>query len=307
MAIRTRSVIAATLSLDTAFFIANFLVFYFGGSRAVLSQALYTITDVIAGVMIYWGVKVSLEPPTHTHPFGRGKERFFWAFTAGLVTFSVAGFLVLVEGILEIMSPVHIIDLPEALATVAATLVASLVSLAIVLEEIREQKVTFETIMESEHQEIKMILVQDIVSMMGAGVALTGILLVYMTGNVLYDGLAASVVGALLVGTGFVFAMDAREFLVGKGVSAEDGKTILSIVERYPFVRQVQGMQSMLMGPDEVLVGLRVNFVNELTTDDVEMHIDQLRQFVTGEFPRIKHLLIEPVAEYDMTVRSEWH
>jgi cation diffusion facilitator family transporter len=297
MAIRTRSVIVATLALDSAFFIANFIVFYYGGSRAVLSQALYTITDLVAGIMIYWGVKVSLEPPTHTHPFGRGKERFFWAFTGGLVTFSVAGFLVLVEGLLEIMHPGRLTDLMQGIATISATLVASLISLTIVLLEIREEKVTVETIMVSEHQEIKMILVQDIVSMIGAVVALTGIYLVYATGNVLYDGLSASMVGALLVATGFVYAMDAREFLVGKGVSPAEGEIIFSIVERYPFVRKVEGMQSMLMGPDEVLVALRINFVDELTTDDLEIVIDELRQFVTGEFPRIGQLIIEPVAE----------
>jgi cation diffusion facilitator family transporter len=305
MAVQTRNVIVATLALDAALFLVNMTVFLVGGSRAVLSQALYSITDVIAGIMIYWGVRASLEPPTHTHPFGRGKERFFWAFTAGLVTFSIAGALVFVEGVLQIFQPTHIYDLTDAFVSVGATLVAAAASLSVVLWEMRKEKTTIQEIMESEHQDFKIVLMQDLIGLVGATVAMTGIYMVYRMGTVFFDGLAAAVVGAMLLGTGFVFALDARELLVGKGVSAGEGKVILSIVERYPYVRRVEGMQSMLMGPDELLVALRINFADELVTDDLEMHIDQLRRFVMGESPRIRQLLIEPVAETSgMTLRE---
>lgn len=293
---RTRQVIVATLALDTCFFALNLFVFTIGGSRAVLSQALYAITDVVGSLMISWGMWASQIAPDMTHPFGRGKERFFWAFTAGLVTFSLTGFLVLATGILQMVHPSTVSDLTDDFLTVAGTLAVGAVSLTVILYELRRDHTTVQALMASDNQEMKILFVQDAVSLFGALVAISGIYLVSMTGNAFYDGLAASVVGLLLIGTGFVFALDARELLVGKGVSAEEGRTMLSIVERYPYVRQVQDLRSMLLGPEELLVVLRVNFVDELTTDEVEIHIEELRRFVTAECPRIAHLMIEPTA-----------
>ncbi len=294
---RTRLVIGATLALDTLFFAVNLVVFAVGGSRAVLSQALYAITDVLGSLMISWGMAVSQVEADTTHPFGRGKERFFWAFTAGLVTFSLTGYLVLAMGVLQMLHPVHVAALHDALVSVGGTLLVGAASLTIILWELRRDRVSVRSLLSSDNQEMKILLVQDAVSLVGAAVVLVGIFFVLMTDNDFYDGLAAAVVGILLVGTGFVFAFDARELLVGKGVSPEEGKTMLSIIERYPYVRQVRELKSMLLGPDEALVMLRVNFVDELTTDEVEMHIDQLRRFVTSECPRIRYLIIEPAAE----------
>lgn len=294
---RTRTIIAITLTLDMVFFGVNLAVFLYGGSKAVLSQALYAVTDVVGGFMIYWGMRPGLAEPSSTHPFGRGRESFFWAFTAGLVTFSLTGFLVLVEGVLQILNPTRISAIGDDLVAVAGTLVVALGTLLFLLYEFAQDGMTIRKVMESDHQEMKIVLVQDAVGLVGGAAALTGIYLVFLTGNSLFDGLAASVVGLMLIGTGFVFAADARDLLVGKGISAKEGKTILSIVERYPYVRHVQEIKSMIVGPDEVLVALRVNFVDELTTDEVEMHVDQLRRFVMGESPRVRYLVVEPVGD----------
>lgn len=140
-------------------------------------------------------------------------------------------------------------------------------------------------------------LVQDVLGVVGALVALTGISLVYLLHDGRFDGVAAAFVGAILIGAGIEFAMEAKELLVGKAIPVTEGKEILSIVERYPFIRGVEGMQSMVLGPEDLLVILKLNFVDGLNTDDIEMHIDQLRRFVMGQCPSVRHLILEPVAE----------
>ncbi len=288
--------ISATLLLDGIFFVLNLSVAISGGSRAVLSQAVYTVTDLIGAVMILLGHRASERPATPQHPFGRGKERFFWAFTAGLVTFSLAGALVLVEGGLQILAPRPITDLVPGLLTVAGTLASSLGSLLVVIFELRRDGETVESLLASDFQGMKTIFLQDVVSVAGAGVALVGLGLVRISGQAFYDGLSAAVVGFLLLLTGFTLAAESRALLVGRAMSEREGREILDLVSDYPFVRRVVGMQSMMLGPEEALVTLQVNFLDELSTDDIEIHIDQLQQFVKGSHGQVRHLIIQPVS-----------
>ena len=294
---RTRRVVLLTTIISSTFFIANLLAFLYSGSKAVLSQSLYAVTDIVGGLMIYWGIRVSREPPSHIHPFGRGKERFFWAFTAGLVTFSLTGAVVMIVGLLQFLDPARIVDIRGDLLVVGATLAAGTLSLAIAIRETRRDHLTVRELMRSDRQEMKVMVVQDVLGVLGAIIAIVGIYLVFMTHDERFDGAAATFVGALLVGTGIEFALEARELLVGKAIPVDEGKEILSIVERYPFIRGVVGIQSMMLGPDDILVILRLNFIDMLTTDDIEMHIDQLRRFVMAECPSVRHLIIEPVSE----------
>lgn len=293
--LRTSLVVSATLALDALFFAFNLVVFLQGGSRAVLSQAVSTLTDIIGSLMILWGQWAAALPASPKHPFGRGKERFFWAYSAGLVTFALAGGLVFTEGLEQALAPRSVSDLSTGLLTVGGTLLASFGSFLVVMLELRRDKRTVHQLLEGTQLGVKTIFLQDLVSLAGAAVALSGIAIVRVSGMPMFDGVAAAIVGALLLYTGFALAAEGREFLVGRAVSAEEGRAILSLVERYPFVRHVLGMQSMVLGPDDRLVVLRVNFMDEMNTDDVEMHIDQLRRFVAGEFPRVQHLIIEPV------------
>lgn len=291
---RTSLVVVASFLLNLVFIVLNFLVFEAGGSHAVLSQAVNAATDLTGGLMILWGQWASSLPASPTHPFGRGKERFFWAYSAGLVTFSLAGAFLLVFGFEQVSSPHDVGAITASLGVVAVTLVGNAASISVVLWELRRDGGTVRELLASAHQGVKTVFLQDLVSVVGGAVSLVALFLVQRTGLEFIDGLAAAMVGGLLLFTGFALAGEGRELLVGRGIGEEEGRAILSMVERYPFVRQVVGMQSMMLGPDDRLVALRINFADEMSTDDVEMHIDQLRTFIRGEFPQIKHLLIEP-------------
>jgi cation diffusion facilitator family transporter len=291
---RPQVIIVATVLLSGVLFVFNLIVAVQGGSRAVLSQAIYTITDLIGGVFILWGFVASQKPPTVDHPFGYGKERFFWSFTASLVTFTIAGVIVLVVSFGQIVTPSPVTALPASLAVVGATLVASLIGILVTLRELRRGQETVTELIESAHQGLKTIFFQDIVSVGGSIVAFGGIVVIYLTHNTVLDGVAAFGVGLLLLATGFVLAAESRALLVGKSVSPDQARTILQIVERDARVRKVRGFQSMMLGPDDILVALRVNFQDGLNTDQIEAAIDQVSLALRQTFPAIRHLVIEP-------------
>ena len=291
---RSQVILWATLALNAALFGANLVVAIISGSHAVLSEAIYTITDLVGAVVLLWGFVVSQRPPDLDHPFGHGKERFFWAFSAALITFSAAGLLALVTGLQQVASPEPLSRLPYALGTVALTLASSLGGIYVAFRELRHGEESLQSFLESAHQGVKTIFYQDVVSACGSAVALVGLAVVYWTHDYIVDGIAASGVGAILIATGFVVAAETREFLVGKSVSREAARTIIRIVEKDPRVRRVRGLQSMLLGPDDALVALRVNFQDGLTTDEIEAAIDQVSLELRNAAPQLRHLLIEP-------------
>ncbi|HZY92494.1 MAG TPA: cation diffusion facilitator family transporter [Thermoplasmata archaeon] len=291
---RSQVILWATLALNAGLFAANLFVAVLSGSHAVLSEAIYSVTDLVGAVALLWGFVVSQRPPSLDHPFGHGKERFFWAFSAALITFSAAGLLTLLSGLQQIFSPGPITHLDAALATVGATLVTSLVGLVVALRELRHSEESLQSFLESAHQGVKTIFYQDVVSACGSVVALVGLGIVYWTHDVIVDGIAAAGVGAILIATGFVVAAETREFLVGKAISREAARTIIRIVERDPRVRRVRGLQSMLLGPDDALVALKVNFQDGLTTDEIEAAIDQVSLELRNAAPQLRHLIIEP-------------
>jgi cation diffusion facilitator family transporter len=291
---RTQVVIWATIALNAGLFGANLFVAQLSQSHAVLSQAVYSLTDLVGGVLLLWGQVASTRPPTHQHPFGHGKERFFWSFSASLVTFTVAGLLVLTDSLGQLISPQPVDHIGAALAVVGLTLVVSIAGIWVTLRELRVARTTVQRLIESSHQGLKSIFYQDLVSIAGSMAALVGIALVYQTGNPAYDGLGASIVGVLLVVTGLVLAAESRELLIGKAISPDEARAILTIVERNPRVRRVREFQSMMLGPEDILIALRVNLQDGLNTDQVETTIDEISSAVKATYPAVRHFIIEP-------------
>ncbi|MCI4339962.1 MAG: cation diffusion facilitator family transporter [Thermoplasmata archaeon] len=291
---RTQLVIWATIALNAALFAANLFVAQISQSHAVLSQAVYSLTDLVGGVLLLWGQVASTKPPTHEHPFGHGKERFFWSFSASLVTFTVSGLLVLTDSLNQLVSPHPIDHVDAALAVVGLSVVVSMVGIWVTLRELRAAQKTVQYLIESSHQGLKSIFYQDLVSIAGSVAALVGIALVFRTGNPVYDGIGASVVGILLVITGLVLAAESRELLIGKAISPDEARAILTIVERNSRVRRVREFQSMMLGPDDILIALRVNLQDALTTDEVETTIDEISSAVKATYPTVRHFIIEP-------------
>jgi cation diffusion facilitator family transporter len=293
---RSQVIIVATLLLNGALFALNLDVAVVSGSRAVLAQAIYSVTDLLGAVLLLWGLYASRLPADYRHPFGRGKERFYWAFVSIVVTFTVAGIIALTTGIDQAASPVAISHIGDALIVVGATLAVSAVSIAVTLRELRHSRQTLQSLLESRHIGLKAVFYQDVVSIIGCLVAFFALLVVYRTGQYAADGAAAVIEGVLLVITGLVLTLESRGFLIGQALDPEEARTILSVVERHPRVSKVRALQSMVLGPDDALLALRVNFHDGLTTDQIEATIDEVTLALQQSHPVLRHIVIEPEA-----------
>ena len=291
---RTQVVIVATVLLNAALFVANFTVAELSGSRTVLAQAIYSVTDLVGSALLLWGLYLSRRPADYQYPFGRGKERFFWAFVSILVTFTTAGMIALVTGVEQSLTPQPISHIGEAILVVIASLGVSLAGIWITLRELRFARQTLQALLESANQGLKAVFYQDLVTVVGCAVALGGLAFVYQTHLDVIDGVTASIEGFLLVATGFLLTAESREYLIGRALAPSVARTVLTLVERDSRVARVRSLQSMLLGPDDALLALRIIFRDGLTTDQIERAIDDVGQTIKGQYPMLRYVIIEP-------------
>jgi len=291
---RPQVVLTSTVLLNAVLFAANLWIAFVSGSRTILAEAILTVTDLIGSVLLLWGLRLSRRPADLQHPFGFGKERFFWAFVSIVTTFTIAGIVALVTGIDQWLAPRPIGHLVEGLLVVLATLLASAAGMSVTLRELRLGRETLLGLLESSHEGLKSVFYQDAVAIVGAVVALVGLFVVYETHQDSLDGAVAAFEGFLLVATGFVLAAESREYLVGRALAPTVARDLLGLVERDPRVLRVRTIQSMQLGPDDALVALRINFQDGLTTDQIEAAIDQVAHAVRTAYPIVRHLVIEP-------------
>ena len=248
---RPQVIIVSTLLLNASLFAVNLLVAIASGSRAVLAQAIFTLTDLVGSGLLLWGLYLSRRPASHEYPFGRGKERFFWAFVSIVVTFTVAGVVALTEGIDQIVAPETLRYIGEAVLVVGLTLVVSIAGIWVTLRELRLSQRTLASLLESANQGLKSIFYQDLVSVMASIVAFIGLLIVFTTHNAFADGVSAALEGLLLIAMGFVLTAESREYLIGKALDPSDARAMLAVIERNPAVAKVRSFQSMLLGPED--------------------------------------------------------
>ncbi len=291
---RPQVVIIATVVLNALLFVANLIIARLSNSDAVLAQAIYTITDLVGSALLLWGLYLSRLPADYLYPFGRGKERFFWAFASILVTFTTAGIIAIVAGFDQALAPKPISHIGFALAVVVVSLLVSIGGISITLRELRIGRQTLRALLESANQGLKSIFYQDLVTIAGCAVAVGGLTVVYRTGLDYVDGLTAILEGLLLVATGFVLTAESREYLIGRALDPGVAREILHLVEHDARVARVRSLQSMILGPEDALLALRINFRDGLTTDQIERTVDEVGQSLKEHYPMLRHIVIEP-------------
>ena len=291
---RSQVILLVTLLLNAGLFTLNLFVAVISGSRTVLAEAIYAVTDLAGSGLLLWGLYRSRRPPDYEHPFGFGKERFFWAFVSIVVTFTTTGVVALVTGIDQAVEPHAVTHIGEGLLVLGATVAVSSVGIGVTMRELRIARRTLASLLDSAHQGLKSVFYQDLVSIVGAIIAFGGLLIVYRTHDYALDGAVAALEGFLLVATGFVLTAESREYLIGRALDPDVARAVLALVERDPRVARVRSAQSMQLGPDDALVALRINFQDGLTTDQLESAIDQVSHELRTMYPVLRHIIIEP-------------
>lgn len=292
----SRAIIAA-LSANLGIAVAKFVGFLLSGSSSMLAESVHSVADSGNQVLLLIGGKRARRAPTAEHPFGFGRERYVYAYLVAVTLFSVGGLFSMYEGIHKMQHP-EPIDRPWIpLGILLISVVLESYSLRTALHESAESRrgisiLTF--IRRTKEPELPVVLLEDLAALIGLVLALLGIVLAVVTGKGIFDGIGTVAIGLLLVVVAIVLGTEIKSLLVGEGASSVDIAAIRAAALAGSDVESIIHMKTLYLGPDSLLVGMKVAVRPTDSTAAVAAAIDAVEQRVRAAVPVATVMYIEP-------------
>ncbi len=305
----TRSVLAA-LAANVAVGGVKLAAGLLSGSAALLSEAAHSAGDSATELLLLVALRRSDRPADRKHPFGYGKERYFWSLlAAGAIFVSGAGFS-LYEGIHTLAGAGEGVDLLWVnYPALAIAFVFEGSSLRIALQRlrgyIRKHRLTLRDYIASpEDPTVNSVTLEDSAALVGICVAALGVGLHQLTGSSVWDGVASLVIGVLLLAVAFVLARACEALLIGKQADPRLLRAIEERLEQRDEVVDVVDLLTMLTGAGRVLVCTRVDFVDTFSAGELEQACVRAADELRAEFPELDEIFIQPAARENRALRQ---
>jgi len=276
--------------------VLKFTAAHLSGSSAMLAEAFHSLADTGNQALMLLGLTLSARPADEKHPFGYGKERYFWAFIVAMGILSVGATFSIFEGIQRIRHRQPIENLSISFGVLAVAFVFEAIPWTIAARHfwrLRQGRGFIRTINDSRDPAVMTVLAEDTAALIGLIVAALGIGFTVWRGAILYDGLASIIIGLLLTLVAFFLALESRDLLIGESASRRDRATIRRILHSFPDVERVLDLLSMHIGPDEILLNLNLEFRDGMTTGQIEQLVDEIERSIREQVPQVKRIFIE--------------
>jgi cation diffusion facilitator family transporter len=288
--------IYGAIAANSAIAVSKFVAAFFTGSSAMLSEGIHSLVDTGNGVLLLVGIRLSKKPPDQAHPFGYGNEIFFWSFIVAILIFALGGGIAIYEGVQHILHPRQLANVQWNYLVLIMAMIFEGAALRVALREFkttRRNRPFFQALRESKESTTIAVVVEDSAALIGLLIALLSVLLGQLTGWVYFDGIGSVLIGLLLVGVSFFFAVECKALLVGEGLGAANVEKIQMILEKEPRIARHHRPLSLYFGPNEVLVNLDVHFVDGLSSDEIEETVDRVEKRIKEAVPKVNRIYIE--------------
>ena len=299
MSASTRLVVYVSLVASAAITAAKFLAYLATGNASMLSQTYYSLSDVGNQLLLLVGFRLSGAGASRTHPFGRGKEQFFFAFVVTVLLFGVAGFAAVREGYAALGTPLPAADVRINYVVLGVALLfesyALYRSYRAVDAEAAEEGFDglYGTFRRTKDGPLITAATENLVAVVGVLLAIGGIYLTDVTGDPVYDAVASAGIGLLLMGFALALAWENRSLMIGEGVTARRRAAVLDAMADVEGVRDVLDLRTMHLGPDSVLVTCEVAFDPVLDAQGVERAVDEVETAVREVVPEANRIYVE--------------
>jgi cation diffusion facilitator family transporter len=296
----TKRVVYAALVANGAIAILKFGAFALTGSSSMLSEAYHSVSDTGNQVLLLLGIRMSEKGASPSHPFGRGKEQYFYAFVVAVILFGVAGFASLTEGLDHLGSPYHGKDITVNYAVLGGAFLFELYALGKAWQGLRREMAEkgYDRIREayrrSKDATLLTALTEDTVALLGIVTAMIAIGLSELYHTSFYDAVGSMVIGLLLMGFALVLAWENRGLIVGEGVTREDRAALLDAIQSVDAVERVVDLRTLYLGAENLLVATEVTFRDGLSTTELEDAIDAVERAIEGEVADASKIFVEP-------------
>lgn len=296
MAAGSTTAVYAAIFGNLAIAIAKFSAAAFTGSSAMLTEGIHSLVDTGNGGLLLLGIRRSKRPADLLHPFGYGKELYFWALVVAFLIFGVGGGVSVYEGIRHLMHPRPLVDPFWNYVVLGVAAIFESIVLAIAVRSFRAEKgnqSAWRAIRSTKNPTTFVVLLEDAAALLGLVVGFIGIYLGHYFGNLYFDGSASIVIGLILMSVAVVLGNESKGLLVGEGASAARLERIRSLVEADEHVARVHKALTMYFGPQTVLLTMDVEFVPRLSAQEHSSTVTRVEQRIRSMHPDIKYVFIE--------------
>jgi cation diffusion facilitator family transporter len=276
--------------------VTKFAVAGLTGSSAMLAEGFHSVVDTGNSALLLVGIKLSSRKPTAEHPFGHGKELYFWSLIVAVLIFGIGGGLSAYEGIRHMMHPNPLEDAMWNYIVLAAAAVFESISFGIALKQFMQakgDKPFWRALRTSKDPTVYTILAEDSAALAGLAIAAAGVYASHRLNLPVLDGAASLAIGLLLAVVAIVLVRASRGLLIGEGVSAEAATAIRELALRHPCVREAAQPLSMYFGPNEVLLTLDVQFTPEAEASKIAKAVREIERDIRRQYPKITRIYIE--------------
>jgi cation diffusion facilitator family transporter len=296
MPAESTKVLYAAIIANLAISATKFTAAAFTGSSAMISEGIHSLVDTGNGGLMLLGVRRSRKPADAMHPFGYGKELYFWTLIVAIVIFAVGGGVSAYEGLLHLLHPVRMENPSWNYAVLAFAFVFEGYSFIIAFKAFQSEKgerTFWQSIDTSKDPTTYTVVFEDSAALLGLIVAFIGVFCAHAFDNLYFDGAASVLIGIILAAVAVLLAYESRGLLVGEAVDPETLKNIRRLAESDPRVESVRNALTMYFGPHTVLLAMDLRFRSDLSAAEVEESIDRLEETIRKHHPNIKHIFVE--------------
>ncbi len=266
------------------------------GSSAMFSEAVHSVVDTGNQLLLLYGLRRASRPPDRDHPFGYGKELYFWSFVVAILIFGLGAGVSVYEGLHKIQDPQPIVRPLVNYAVLGLAVLFELAAFSVAFVEFRKtmgSRGFLAELRRSKDPALFTVLFEDSAAVLGLLVALLGISLSDALGMPVLDGVASLGIGLILATTAALLAYECKGLLTGEAAHPEVVARVMGLLAIEPGIKAVNEVLTMHFGPTEVLLNVSLDFADELSANDVEDTVSRMEASIKNAVPEISRVFIE--------------
>jgi cation diffusion facilitator family transporter len=305
----SRRAILAAFFANLGIACAKFAAWGATGSASMLAEGVHSLADTGNQGLLLLGSARARRSPDAEHPFGYGTERYFWAFVVAIVLFLMGGLFAIWEGIDKLRHPHEISSAAWAVGVLLVGIVFEGFSLRTAVVEsnrLRRSSSWWSFVRGSKKPELPVVLLEDTGALLGLMLALAGVLLSVCLHDPRFDAAASAAIGTLLCGISVLLSIEMKSLLIGESASSRDLLAIRHALATTPRVRHVIHLRTLHLGPDQLLVGAKLELDASLDFAGVASVINRAEAAVRASVPTVRIIYLEPdIHDADTPARPE--
>ncbi len=292
----TKAIVAA-LAANLGIAALKVVAFLITGSGAMLAESVHSAADSANQGLLLLGHRRAGREPDDAHPFGYGRERFFWAFVVALVLFAVGSLVSIADGVEKLLHPHVIESAPVAIGVLLGAVCLEGYSFRTALREARPLKGTgswWRFIRTSKNPELPVVVLEDAAALLGLLLALIAVVLSEVTGDAVFDALGTLAIGGLLAAVAAILAVEMRSLLLGESATPHMESRIRDAITGCSSVRSIIHLRTEHLGPEEVLLGAKIEFDPTFSVTELADAINTVERAVRAAVPETRVIYVEP-------------